>query len=108
MSQRELGTIMDVDPSVLVTLLNPLEAHDQVSRRRDATDGRRHIVTLTGSGARHLIAAARAQRDAEDALLAGLTADQREQLRELLLTLRDTLDPTEGADCEAAQDSCQP
>jgi hypothetical protein len=40
--------------------------------------------------------AARAQRDAEDELLASLTTNQREQLRQLLLTLRDQfecLDP---------------
>src|SRR4051812_19833054 len=30
MTQRELGTLMDIDPSVLVTLLNPLEADGYV------------------------------------------------------------------------------
>lgn len=91
MGQRELGQTMGVDPSILVTLLNPLEADDLVSRRRDRADRRRHVVTLTSAGARHLDSAARAQREAEDALFTGLDDDQREQLRALLLVLRDSL-----------------
>src|SRR5215212_10734702 len=40
LTQRELGTLMDVDPSILVTLLNPLEADGYLSRERDADDRR--------------------------------------------------------------------
>jgi DNA-binding MarR family transcriptional regulator len=83
--QSELGHTMGIDPSILVTLLNPLEADGFVSRRRDPADRRRHVVTLTDTGKRHLEAAERAQREAEDELFAGLDADQREQLRELLM-----------------------
>jgi DNA-binding MarR family transcriptional regulator len=87
MGQRQLGEVMGVDPSILVTLLNPLEAEGHVSRRRDAADRRRHTILLTKKGARHLTDAARAQRDAEDELFAGLDANQREQLRQLLIAL---------------------
>ena len=79
---------MGVDPSVLVTLLNPLEADGYVSRQRDPADRRRHVVALSPAGATHLAAAAGAQRAAEDELFAGLDQDQREQLRRLLLTLQ--------------------
>src|SRR4051794_7690435 len=89
MTQRALGTFMDVDPSIVVTLLNPLETAGYLSRDRDPADRRRHVVTLTRSGRRQLDRAAQAQRDAEDDLLASLTATERKQLRELLLTLRD-------------------
>ena len=88
LTQRELGTLMDVDPSILVTLLNPLEADGYLSRVRDADDRRRHIVTITRRGEQQLDRAAQAQRDAEDELLAGLTKTQRAQLRRLLLILR--------------------
>ena len=91
MTQRELGTLMDVDPSILVTLLNPLEADGYLSRERDPADRRRHVVTLTRAGERQLERAAQAQRDAEDELFAGLTRTQREQLRALLLVLREQL-----------------
>lgn len=92
MPQRELGTLMDVDPSILVTLLNPLEADGYLSRARDAADRRRHVITLTPAGEQQLERAAQAQRDAEDELFASLTDTQREQLRRLLLVLRDQLE----------------
>jgi DNA-binding MarR family transcriptional regulator len=89
--QRELGQMMEIDPSILVTLLNPLEAEGLLSRRRDPLDRRRHLVTLTGRGERRLAAAARAQREAEDELFAGLDERQREELRVLLTALKDSL-----------------
>jgi DNA-binding MarR family transcriptional regulator len=93
MTQRELGARMDVDPSILVTLLNPLEADGYLSRNRDPADRRRHVVTLTRAGERQLDRAAQAQRDVEDELFASLTGSQREQLRALLLVLREHLMP---------------
>ena len=90
-TQRELGALMDVDPSVLVTLLNPLEADGFVSRERDPIDRRRHVVMLTAAGQRHFDNARRAQREAENALFAGLDDDQRQQLSAVLVALRDSL-----------------
>ena len=92
MTQRELGALTDVDPSILVTLLNPLEADGYLSRERDPTDRRRHVVALTGAGDRQLELAAQAQRDAEDELFAALTEAQRAQLRRLLIVIRDQLE----------------
>src|SRR3954468_14659768 len=91
LAQRELMQAMDVDPSILVTLLNPLEADGLVARERDPSDRRRHLVTLTRAGERQLASASRAQKETEDALFASLDADQREQLRALLVVLRDGL-----------------
>jgi len=98
LAQRELMQAMDVDPSILVTLLNPLEADGLVARERDPGDRRRHLVTLTRAGERHLASASRAQKETEDALFASLDNDQREQLRGLLVALRDGL----AADAEGA------
>jgi DNA-binding MarR family transcriptional regulator len=91
MGQRELGETMGVDPSILVTLLNPLEAHGFVSRERDPVDRRRHVVMITAAGQRHFDSATCAQREAEDALFAGLDDDQRQQLSAVLVALRDSL-----------------
>ena len=99
LTQRELGALMDVDPSILVTLLNPLEADGYLSRERDPSDRRRHVVTLAPAGARQLDRAAQAQRDAEDELFAGLTDAQREQLRGLLLILREYIAPESNPAC---------
>src|SRR3954451_8420185 len=98
LAQRELMQEMDVDPSILVTLLNPLEADGLVTRERDPVDRRRHLVRLTSAGERALASASRAQKETEDALFASLYADQREQLRGLLVALRDGL----AADAEGA------
>jgi DNA-binding MarR family transcriptional regulator len=91
LAQRDLMQTMDVDPSILVTLLNPLEADGFVTRERDPADRRRHLVKLTRAGERHLASASRAQKEAEAALFASLDEDQREQLRTLLIALRDGL-----------------
>ena len=97
MSQQELGQTMRTDPSILVTLLNPLEAGGLLSRERDTVDRRRHLVKLTARGKRRLQTAVEAQRKAEDELFAGLDAEQREQLRVLLVALKDSL----AGDCES-------
>ena len=99
--QRELGEAMGVDPSVLVNLLNPLEAGGLVSRERDPADRRRHVVTLTAAGRRRFDNATRAQREAEDALFAALDDDQRRQLEAVLGAMRHNL--SSGQD-----DACSP
>jgi DNA-binding MarR family transcriptional regulator len=105
--QQELGQVMGVDPSVLVTLLNPLEADGYVSRQRDPADRRRHVVALNPAGGQHLAAAAQAQRAAEDQLLSSLDDNQREQLRQLLLALQANLHPGQAPRCSPpAADHC--
>src|SRR3954471_22748254 len=99
MGQGELGRAMSTDPSILVTLLNPLEADGLIARNRDPADRRRHVVTLTAKGKRQLERAAEAQREAEDAIFAGLSTDQRDQLRDLLIALRDSRDAAEVETC---------
>lgn len=96
--QRELGETMAIDHSILVTMLNPLEAAGLINRKRSGTDRRRHVVTITPAGQRRLTRAAQAQREAEDALFAGLTEQQRDQLRDLLIALRDANDTQPAAD----------
>ncbi len=106
MSQQALGEELDVDPSVLVVLLNQLEAEGLASRQRDASDRRRHIVAITDRGFERLREGQRAVADAEDKLLANLDRDQREHLSQLLVQIQ----PGAGAaevECEAEPaDSC--
>src|SRR5215216_8158605 len=89
LAQSDLVQHMGVAPSILVTLLNPLEADGLVTRERDPADRRRHLVTLTDAGKRHVVSASCAQKETDDALFASLDEDQREQLRALLLVMRD-------------------
>src|SRR3954470_11011909 len=85
LAQRELQQTTGIDPSILVTLLNPLEADGLVTRERDPDDRRRHLVKLTRAGEKLLVSAARAQKETEDALFASLDEEQRAQLRDVLL-----------------------
>src|SRR3954471_24681515 len=103
LAQRDLVQTMDMAPSMLVTLLNPLEADGLVSRERDPDDRRRHLVTLTPAGERQLADASAAQTQAEDELFAALDDHQREQLRALLIALRDGLAADLEAACTAAE-----
>jgi DNA-binding MarR family transcriptional regulator len=108
MGQRELGAMVGADPSILVTMLNPLEADGLISRDRDAEDRRRHLVSLTLAGEQQLVRAATAQREAEDALLAALDDEQREQLRVLLTALQQSLMVGCETDCSLAPaDDCE-
>jgi DNA-binding MarR family transcriptional regulator len=102
LAQRELMQEMNVDPSILVTLLNPLEADGLLSRERDPADRRHHLVTLTPAGERALVSASRAQQETEDALFASLDDEQREQLGALLIALRDALAADIEGGCSAA------
>ena len=103
--QGELIRTMGVDPSILVTLLNPLEAEGLVARERDPADRRRHVVTLTRAGKKKLDRAARAQLETEDALFAALDDDQRQQLAALLVALRDGLATDPNTDCSTKETS---
>ena len=97
--QRELAELMGVDHSVLVGLLNPLEAARLVKRERDTVDRRRHVVTIAAAGQRRLAQADQAFRDAEDAFFAPLSADEREQLHAMLSRLREATGPPADHDC---------
>ncbi len=96
--QRVLGATMELDPSMVVAFLNPLEQRGLVVRTRSAIDRRRHTVALTDDGRAQLAAALDGQAAAEDELFAALSPAERDQLRGLLLRL--------GAG--RADDACEP
>ncbi len=97
--QRELAELMGIDHSVLVNLLNPLEAGGLIRRERDTVDRRRHVVSIAAAGRRRLAQADQAFRDAEDAFFAPLAADERDQLHALLARLRQATGSPADHDC---------
>jgi DNA-binding MarR family transcriptional regulator len=103
--QRELAELMGVDHSVLVNLLNPLEAARLIKRERDTVDRRRHVVSIAAAGQRRLSQADQAFRDAEDGFFTPLDADEREQLHALLARLRETTEArADGLEAHAGED----
>ncbi|MFD9373397.1 MarR family winged helix-turn-helix transcriptional regulator [Streptomyces sp. NPDC060020] len=82
--QRALAERLEVDPSVLVGILNDLEGDGLVERRRDPADRRRHNVAITAAGEAALRKTNAALDEVEGGMFAGLSEQERELLRGLL------------------------
>jgi DNA-binding MarR family transcriptional regulator len=98
-SQQALGESLMVDANNLVLLLNELEAAGHVTRRRDQSDRRRHIVELTDAGRDALERAEEGMNSVEDEVLRGLTAEERETLSTLLQRAVDGAGPDSPLPC---------
>jgi DNA-binding MarR family transcriptional regulator len=83
-TQQQLTEGLCIDTNYCVMLLNDLEASGLVERRRDPTDRRRHIVTMTDQGRKALQSAEAAQQTLEDEILGALNAQERSELAHLL------------------------
>jgi DNA-binding MarR family transcriptional regulator len=83
-SQKALGEALNFDANNLVLLLNDIELDDRIRRDRDPADRRRHVVVMTKQGDKDLERAEELLETLEDDLLAGLDADERDTLRELM------------------------
>ena len=83
-SQADLAGTLQLDRTNVVGLLNELEREGLIERRRSPEDRRRHTVRLTEEGRERLARAEFTLAAAEDLVLAGLTAKQRDTLHELL------------------------
>src|ERR1700742_5319703 len=87
--QQELGQTLMVDSNNCVLLLNELDDHGFVERRRDPQDRRRHIVVITAAGAKALKKAEAKLEELEGEVLRNLDRSEREQLRDLLARAMD-------------------
>ena len=83
-SQAELSRGTSIDRSDMVATINDLAERGLVERMPDPADRRRNVVTITPAGRRELQALDRGVKQAQDALLAPLSAEDRAQLVELL------------------------
>jgi DNA-binding MarR family transcriptional regulator len=94
--QQELDDVLCMDARNVVVLLNELEDHGHIIRRRDPADRRRHRVYLTSAGRRALKRAVDAQQDVEEELLQTLTADERDTLLRLTARVLHGAEPRNG------------
>jgi DNA-binding MarR family transcriptional regulator len=83
-SQQALTSILEMDATNVVGLLNELEAENLVERRRSPQDRRRHVVELTDAGIEQLAKAELTLATVEDEVFAALNIDQRETLYNIL------------------------
>jgi DNA-binding MarR family transcriptional regulator len=83
-TQQSLVEGLCIDTNYGVLLLNDLEESGLVERRRDPTDRRRHIVSMTEAGSKALEQAEAAQQTLEDEMLGALNKEERSMLSSLL------------------------
>ena len=83
-SQADLGRRCGVDRSDMVALINELAEGGFVARTPDAADRRRNVITLTAAGQSQLEDLVTRLEPSQDALLVGLSPEERAQLMGLL------------------------
>jgi DNA-binding MarR family transcriptional regulator len=82
--QQELGSALGIDRSTMVSLIDELENAGLATRRPSATDRRAREIAITPKGRRLLQRARGVISQVEDEVLAGLSAEERDELLGLL------------------------
>ena len=82
--QQELGSALGIDRSTMVSLIDQLESAGLARRRPSATDRRAREIAITPKGRRLLQRARGLILRVEDEVLAGLSAEGRDELLTLL------------------------
>jgi DNA-binding MarR family transcriptional regulator len=106
--QQEIAEALCMDANNVVLLLNELEQLGYVSRRRDLSDRRRHLVDLTEVGHKALDDAEHKQESIEDEVLQALDADERATLWELLGRALRGAEPELAKACEDSESFSKP
>jgi DNA-binding MarR family transcriptional regulator len=86
-SQQQAAQRLGIDRTSMVTRLDALEDKGLVSRHPHSEDRRRNVVELTAAGRDIVEQATRASERAEAMLLASLTPQDADRLREALQTI---------------------
>jgi DNA-binding MarR family transcriptional regulator len=83
----DLAELLDLSTGAMTNRLDGLEERGLITRERDASDRRSVLVSLTTEGEEVLIRAVESEAKEEDAVLSGLSEQQRRRLNDLLRIL---------------------
>ena len=86
-SQHQLGEAIGMDPSSMVGTIDELESRGLVKRQPHPSDRRAHALHLTPAGKRKLTRGRKLAAQAQNELLAPLSAEERAALHDLLLRI---------------------
>jgi DNA-binding MarR family transcriptional regulator len=89
LSQQELATKLQIHPSRLVAILDNLEKRGFVERRANPDDRRLYSLHLAQAGGEVLEKIGSVARKHQDALLSGISGEERNTLATLLLRIAD-------------------
>lgn len=98
LSPRDLAALLRVQPPSLSELLDKLSRDGSIERRRHEEDQRMSSVFLTEKGRAMVNEVRQARKDAAETTLAGLTAEEQENLSALLDKLIASLEARDGED----------
>ena len=94
LTSAELARRSFVTPQSMTDLVKGLERRGLIGRRQDADHGRRLLISLTPDGRSLLRAYESRARALEERMVADLSRDDRDQLRDLLNRCRAALEPS--------------
>ena len=83
-SQNLLGRMSAMDPATIQGVIKRLGERDLIQRAPDPTDRRRMILRLTTEGERLIDSLETGMREVSEKILASLSGEERDQLRNLL------------------------
>jgi MarR family transcriptional regulator, lower aerobic nicotinate degradation pathway regulator len=84
LSQREIGSLLGIDPSAVVALVDDLQQAGYVRRDPHPEDRRTRLVVLTSAGQDAFARTSALATQVDDEILAPLSAAERATLRTLL------------------------
>lgn len=93
LSQQQISRLLDIDPNVMVGVIDDLEEKGLAERRRNPADRRRHVLVLTATGRRTLRRGLAMGIEFEAELFAGLGDEGRAALDDVTARLLDLLAP---------------
>lgn len=83
-SQQAIGERLQIPPSRMVAFVDALEERGLLERRQNPSDRRARALFLTSAGRKQLTKAFKTAMEHERTLCAGLSAEEREHLLDLL------------------------